>query len=99
MSACLETTLSILGHHLRRAAIGPELLLERDLGVDPFELLLLVAALEEALQVRVAYADLPSLRTVADLALLLEASPPASLRPTRLDSGCLAIALASRDTA
>lgn len=92
MSSPLETTQQVLRQHLRRTAIGPELELERDLGVDPFDLVLLMAELEEALQVRVRYEDLPALRTVADVARLLQEGAPASRRPARTDSGCLPLA-------
>ncbi len=92
MSSCLETTLTILRQHVRRVTIGPELELERDLGVDPFDLVLLVAELEEALQVRVRYEELAALRTVADVARLLQDAAPASRRPARTDSGCLSLA-------
>lgn len=100
MSLCLDTTLHVLRAHLRRPTIAPELELERDLGVDPFDLVLLVAELEEALHVRVRYEDLAALRTVADVAGLLQEGAPASLRPARTGSGCLPRGIAPRrDTA
>jgi acyl carrier protein len=91
MSSCLETTVHVLRQHLRVPSIGAELELERDLGVDPFDLVLIVAELEEALQVRVRYEELAALRTVSDVARLLQDGAPASRRAARTDSGCLAI--------
>jgi len=93
MSSCLEATLRVLRQHLRVPSMGGELDLDldRDLGVDPFDLVLIVAELEEALQVRVPHEELAALRTVGDVARLLQDGAPASRRPARTDSGCIAI--------
>ncbi len=93
MSSCLEATLRVLRQHLRVPSMGAELALdlERDLGVDPFDLVLIVAELEEALQVRVPYEELAAVRTVGDVVRLLQEGAPASRRSGRPASGCIAI--------